>query len=264
MSAETLASLFDRLREDGWRADHPFTKDLKDAHELLHHPYALDYEVAEALRLWCKDKQSCQFGRLAANKGQIHFCVVRERDLANGDRGIEKKIAEGKRLWKQRAVFDTKQAPHGFLLLFASPRVTLAAPDDCLRRFSDRLLELAGWGPKRRAHRADNPVSSDFLYLRNPTEDLCYGFQFNVDFFASAGDGRWWHDHRIPGGIGFTANSAGHMRFFKDWYEKPGTDHGDWALKQAMITIAQAHPTKLADGKAPPEGARAIPGRRAG
>jgi hypothetical protein len=44
--------------------------------------------------------------------------------------------------------------PHGFLLLFASLRVALAAPDENARRFADRLLGLAGWGPKQTAVRA--------------------------------------------------------------------------------------------------------------
>jgi hypothetical protein len=211
---------------------------------LIHYPFALDQDVAEVMGLWCLKRQTCQFGRIAAKKGQIHFCILRERDLANGDKGISVKITEGKRLWKQRALIDTKGPPHGMLLLFASPRVTLAAPDDNLRRFADRLLELAGWAVQRRGKKLGNTISSDFLYLKNPNDGFVYGFQFNVDFFAAAGDGRWWHDHRIPAGIAFTANSAGHMRHFKDWYESPGTDHGQWALKQAMITISQAHPTK--------------------
>lgn len=244
MSHESLVSLFDGLREDPWRAGHPFSDDMKEAADLAHYPFALDQDVAEGMGLWCLKRQTCQFGRIAAKKGQIHFCILRERDLAEGDQGIAGKIAESKRLWKQRALIDTHGPPHGLLLLFASPRVALAAPDDNLRRFADRLLELAGWTPKRAGKKLGNTISSDFLYLKNPNDGFVYGFQFNVDFFAAAGDGRWWHDHRIPGGIAFTANSTGHMRHFKDWYESPATDHGQWALKQAMITISHAHPTK--------------------
>jgi hypothetical protein len=243
MSTETLLSLFDGLREDHTRESRPFSKDILEANAVMHHPFALDDDVAEAVRQWCMKRQPCQFGRLAATRGQIHFCILRERDLAEGDSGIAKKIAEGKRLWKQRAVYERECAPHGFLLVFASPRVALAAPDANLQRFCDKLLSLAGWAGKKPRGRHENAVSSDFLFLRNPVEDAYYGFQFNVDFFAAAGDGLWWHDHRFPGGVGFTANSTGHMRHFLDWYAKPGTDHGEWALKQAMITVSQAHPT---------------------
>jgi hypothetical protein len=248
MSAEALLSLFDDLREDRTRESRPFSKDILEANALMHHPFALDDDVAEVVRQWCMKRQPCQFGMVAATRGQIHFCVLRERDLAEGDEGIAAKIAEGKRLWKQRAVSERECAPHGFLLVFASPRVALAAPDENLRRFSDKLLELAGWAGKKPRGRHENAVSSDFLFLRNPVEDAYYGFQFNVDYFAAAGDGRWWHDHRFPGGIGFTANSTGHMRHFLDWYAKPGNDHGQWALKQAMVTIDQAHRTKGEEG----------------
>src|SRR5262249_8473402 len=149
-----------------------------------------------------------------------------------------------------RAVSDRERPPHAFLLVLASPRVALAAPDDALRRLADQLLALAGWAPKRRGRRADQ-TSSDFLYLRHPVGSGYHAFQFNIDFFAAAGDGRWWHDHRIPGGIAFTANSVGHMRSFLEWYAAPGEDHGGWALKQSMLTIANAHPTALGADAAP-------------
>lgn len=64
------------------------------------------------------------------------------------------------------------------------------------------------------------------------------------DFFAAAGDGTWWHDHRFPGGVAFTANATGHMKAFMDWYSDPTRDHGAWAVTQAMMTIARSHATK--------------------
>jgi len=229
---------------------------MREANDLLHYPYALDQDLAEGMRQWCMKRQPCQFGRLAASKRQIHFCFLREIDLARGEKGIADKIAESKRLWKQRAIVDATP-PHGFMLVFASPKVALAAPDDNLRRFAEKVLELAGWAPERRGRKSGNAISSDFLYLKNPADGLFYGFQFNVDFFAAAGDGLWWHDHRIPGGIGFTANSTGHMRHFRDWYGQPGSDHGEWAVKQAMITIAQAHATASGGAGSPQAEGRA-------
>ncbi|WP_437779104.1 hypothetical protein [Sorangium sp. So ce1097] len=251
MKTETLLSLHDKLREDHLRAERAFSEDMQLAAKLILKPYAYDHEVAEVLRQWCMRHQSCQFGRVAASRAQVYFCVLRERDLADGDARIRAKIAAAKRHWKQRAVTDTQTPPHSFVLVFATDRLMLAAPDENLRRFSTRLLELAGWAPLRRAKRGENPISSDFLYLQDPSTDAYYGFQFNVDFFAAAGDGRWWHDHRLPAGIGFTANSTGHMKSFLDWYRERGSDHGEWALKQAMLTIAQAHPTRPAGGGGP-------------
>jgi hypothetical protein len=189
-------------------------------------------------------KQPCQFGRVAASREQIFFCVLRWRDLAEGDVHVRDKIHRAKLLWKQRALAEPDSAQHSFLLLCATPELTVAAPDDALKRFAERLLALSGWAPARRAKHRENPITSDYLYLRNPDDDKFYGFQFNIDFFAAAGDRRWWHDHRVPGGITFTANSTGHMKAFLEWYRERGTDHGDWAVTQAMMTIARSHPMK--------------------
>jgi hypothetical protein len=214
---------------------------------LLHKPYAEEHEIEEALRHWCKTRQPCQFGRAAASLGQIYFCVLRERDLGDGpagDTAIAERIAAAKRQWKQRALSNPTAPPHSFVLVFGSPQVMEAAPDDNLRRFSNRLLELTGWKPERRARRGENTITSDYLYLRHPQSGGYHGFRFNLDFFAAAGDGTWWHDHRFPGGIAFTANATGHMKAFMDWYAEPNREHGHWALTQAMMTIARSHATK--------------------
>lgn len=218
---------------------------------LLHKPYAHEHEIEEALRHWCKTRQPCQFGRVAASHGQIYFCVIRERDLGNGpngDRAIAAKIAAAKRHWKQRALTSATSPPHSFVLVFGSPHVMEAVADDNLRRFSNRLLELTGWKPERRAVRGENTITSDFLYLKHPQTKAYHGFRFNLDFFAAAADGTWWHDHRFPGGVAFTANATGHMKAFMDWYSDPKRDHGDWAVTQAMMTIARSHATKPSQG----------------
>ena len=32
-----------------------------------------------------------------------------------------------------------------------------------------------------------------------------------VNYFCAQGDRRWWHDHRIPGGMALSVNSVGHL-----------------------------------------------------
>src|SRR5262245_26403503 len=120
MSADSLMDLYEGLRVDRLRESRPFSRDIREANDLLHYPYALDQDLAEAMRQWCRKRQPCQFGRLAASKRQIHFCFLREIDLARGEKGIAERIAESKRLWKQRAITDAAP-PHGFMLVFASP-----------------------------------------------------------------------------------------------------------------------------------------------
>lgn len=237
------AELFHRLSGDRWRIAHPFSDDILQANALLHNSEATEEEMAECAGAWCLQRQPCQFGKVAAREGRIHFCFLSEKAVAEwSDDELAEKISEEKQLWKQRAAFDLQRVAHSFVLVVTSPQVALAAPDRHLRAFSDRILELADWEPDRHGVRRKNTVTSDFLYLKNPTDKNFYGFQFNADFFACAGDRRWWHDHRFPGGIAFTANSTGHMIAFREWYEGK-SDVRAWALKQAMLTVNNAEET---------------------
>lgn len=253
----TVAELFARLNGDMWRISHPFNLDILQANALLHNTAATEDEMAECLALWCQHLQPCQFGRVAAKQGRIHFCFLREAAVSEwSDDEIAEKISEEKQLWKQRAACDPDRGAHSFVIVVASLRVALAAPDQHLRAFSDHILELAGWEANHRGVRRRNTVTSDFLYLKNPIDGGFYGFQFNADFFACAGDGRWWHDHRFPGGIAFTANSTGHMMRFRDWYQTKDQNES-WGLKQAMLTIQNAAPTRSTDSIDPSEQGRA-------
>ena len=245
---DTVGDLFGRLSGDRWRVSHAFSEDIVQANALLHNTAATDDEMAECMGLWCTRRQPCQFGRVAASRGGIHFCFLREHAVSTWrDDQIAAKIDEERRLWKQRAAFGREQGPHSFVLVVASPRVAFAAPDRHLRAFSDRILELSGWGLGETGGRRKNMVTGDFLYLRHQVDGSFFGFRFNMDFFACAGDGRWWHDHRFPGGIAFTANSTGHMIASREWYG--GKDDGrTWALKQAMLTIDSEGRTGATDG----------------
>ncbi len=250
----TVTELFGRLNGDAWRVTHPFSNDMLEANALLHNTAATEEEMAECLAFWVQYRQPCQFGRAAAKQRRIHFCFLREVAVSEwSDDEIAEKIGEEKQLWKQRAACDPERAAHSLIIVIASPRVALAAPDQHLRAFSDRILELAGWELDRRGVRRRNTLTSDFLYLKNPVDGEFYGFRFNADFFACAGDGRWWHDHRFPGGIAFTANSTGHMMRFRDWFQAKDKNES-WGLKQAMLTIQNAAPTKTTDSSDPLQG----------
>src|SRR5215213_11935968 len=103
----TVAELFARLNGDAWRIKHPFNDDILQANALLHNTSATEEEMAECLGLWCQHRQPCQFGRVAANQGRIHFCLIREAALSTwSDDEIAEKIREEKQLWKQRAACD--------------------------------------------------------------------------------------------------------------------------------------------------------------
>ena len=86
----------------------------------MHYTYTSEDDIAEGAGRWCVTRQPCQFGRLAASRDQIYFCILRERDLADGDRAIAEKIAEAKRHWKQRG-FRTSR-PRRTDSCWSSPR----------------------------------------------------------------------------------------------------------------------------------------------
>jgi len=107
-----------------------------------------------------------------------------------------------------------------------------------LKEFSEHIRTL--FTDEFKSDPIGNDMAYEWLYLQNPQTGQYYKFRVILDFFASAGDGRWWRDHRFPGGIAFTFNSLGHMARTREWYEKTANP-AEWASKLAMHTISNAH-----------------------
>src|SRR4051794_34715163 len=191
----TLGELFKALNLDRWRNEpaNGFSDEMLPVNRVLNHPYANDTQRREALGPWLEKHQSCVFGRLAAGAGAMDFCFLTHDDLLDGDEGIRSKIREAKVFWKHRALRG--EAKHGFMLVFCNDKVALANPDEALYYFSLHLQELAGWSG--RPHINENYIVDEWLYLRHPKTKKVLKFTFSVDFFAAAGDRRWWHDHRV-------------------------------------------------------------------
>jgi hypothetical protein len=78
-----------------------------------------------------------------------------------------------------------------------------------------------------------------------------------VNYFSSQADQRWWHDHRIPGGLAYSMNSVGHlvmsgriahtMKEFEkainlsdEGWRQPSIQNLETALVYAMRSIAGA------------------------
>jgi hypothetical protein len=177
----------------------------------------------------------------------MHYCILSDHDLHGSDDQIKDKIQVERALWKQRALRIGPKTPHGFLLLVAAPRVLNAAPDENLHRLSDKIRALWNCPVERDPH--GNDRTWEHLFLQHPKTREYYRFTFTVDFFSAAADGQWWHDHRIPGGIGFTANSLGHMATVREWRDGK-TAQEEWALKLAMMTIAEAAKTETGSATA--------------
>src|SRR4030095_3567143 len=244
---QPLRTLYRKLTEDEWRKTHPFSDNISKVHDIVFHPYRTDGQREEAYLLWMQRNQPCLFGRIAAASRRIHFCILDEEDILSSDAHIADKIEQERLEWKRRSLHPHESfshPAHGFVVLATSPRLAMAAPDQNLRTFSEKLLSLWKVSEKKEAQ---GKVHSEWLYLRNPKKKEYLRFQFSVDFFMAQGDGRWWQDHRVPGGIAFTANSVGHMKRYREWYENM-KKQTEWIAQTAMLTIAAAQET--ASGKA--------------
>jgi hypothetical protein len=244
---ETLATLHDRLVLDFPRQAGGFSPDIEKANEVLLSFRAQDSERQRAMDLWLSSRyaQPCVFGKIAAGQHKMFYCFLTAEDIRQSDHHVHSKVSAARKLWKHRALDDTALGvtpEHGFMLVVCERTVAYAAADENLEAFSLHLQRLVGW-PERAGERG-NAIADEWLYLRNPATKEIVKFTFSVDYFASAADCQWWHDHRVPGGIAFTANSLGHMARYLEWYGGK-TRRTEWALLHAMRTIdsaAKEHP----------------------
>jgi hypothetical protein len=231
----SLGELYAHLEEDTFRAGHPFSDDMETANAVLLNPFAKDPQRRISLECWFQRWQPCLFGRMAGKRKGIHYCFLTVEDLLKSDAFVRDKVTTSRKLWKHRALRGDPR--HGFILSECDRKVAYAAPGEAFLRFALKLQEVVGW-PARPESR-ENDIVDEWLYLRHPGTGAIQKFTFSVDFFASAGHDRWWHDHRVPGGLVFTANSLGHMVCQQEWYEGK-KNQIEWALRTAMLTIDTA------------------------
>jgi hypothetical protein len=200
---------------DSVRQTLPFSNDLRAASSDI---WAAkdDADAAQALRTWLTSHQPCLFGRIAAKNNLLSYCIVSETDLARGDDWVFGKIQNARLGWRQEAVRGEK---HGFILLLASERLAGAMPSDSLAqvalRFGTLYLE---------EELSADRVHLEHLFMSSPSAngDVVHMWPAGVNVFCAQGDGRWWADHRVPGGIAFSVNSVGHMVKSAKWRAEYG------------------------------------------
>ena len=245
MPAHELRSAYQALSLDTWRRGNPFSADMANVHEVLFDSYATRSDCETQLLRWMQKHQTCLFGKIAAAQRHLHVAILTERDiLVLSDEEIAWKVRSEILTWKRRSLRPTPDFStpgHGFVLLVASQRLADAAPDRCLRIFAEKVRSL--WGCSA-SQEAVGEMFWEDLYLQHPTEDRHHKFTFSVDFFGAQGDGRWWRDHRAPGGILFTANSVGHMQRYRELYEGKAAGQSEWVIQNAMKTIDDAADTE--------------------
>lgn len=202
---EELRDLLGKLRPDPWRLEVPFGPDFAPSHEEL--LMASDHHAAATvLSAWLarSKAQPCLFGRAAAALGLIHYCFVTEEDVAKGDAQVRDKIQAARLEWRRKAITGGSS---GFVIVVLSDRIARAEPDETLMRFARRVAALY----LLRDILADVVYHDDLLLEVPTTSRALLHWRVGANYFGAQGDGRWWHDHRIPGGLAFSMNSVGHL-----------------------------------------------------
>jgi hypothetical protein len=248
--SESIVNLMDGLTPDPWRAKSGFSQDVVEIHERVLTEQMNDDVIAAALNSWLASYQPCLFGRIGAKIGLISYCILSESDLMESDAFIQEKIQRARLHWLQAGLAGDKSA---FVILAISQRIALAQPDSTVMQLARKICSLY----------LLREIQPDQIYLDSMELDVMgkrgarIRWDVGVNYFAAHGDKRWWHDHRIPGGLAFSMNSVGHMVksgklakamkqfeqslsvISEDW-RHPSIDSLDKALIYAMRTIANA------------------------
>ncbi len=238
-----IGVLIEDLPQDPWRARNPFCPDMQACHDVLFKAGSTRAEMAAALDNWLTNQQPCRFGQMEAKQHRLAYCVLTENDLERGDDHVRMRIQEDRDDWKRRARVGES---HGFVILAISPRIARATSGPELLRLARHLCDLyLGQDDLDR-------ILLDDLVLEIQTESVreFRAWRVGVNYFSAQGDGRWWRDHRIPGGMAFSMNSVGHMartkaeamlgrdpRLAGDCRDVPRERLTYWALPTAMKTI---------------------------
>lgn len=253
----SVAYYFSLLKPDDWRTNVGFTSDIKAANDSLFEARD-DTEAAAFLGHWLERWQPCLFGRIAAKSDALTYCFLSEDDLRESDEFISNKI-QSKRLEWTRYGFEGRKS--GFVILTISPALASAKPGPEVLELARRLCYLY-----LQTDIFTDKIHLDQLYLQKPGSRLTtWKWLTGVNYFSAQGDGRWWNDHRIPGGMALSVNSVGHLvksgivanamreldqqagAPFED-YPEPKVDSLAKALELAMRTIDMA--SNAVSGKA--------------
>jgi hypothetical protein len=250
MASRTISSLIRELTEDSWRGQVGFSSEVQSALDRVLDPSTPDAVVIQVLSEWLSKHQPCLFGRIAAKKGLLSYCLISEDELADSDEIVKQKIQSARREWT-RLGFEGKAS--GFIIVLRSRALATAVPDAIVRAIAQRVGFLY-----LEEEMSTDQIHLDQIYLEQPgSRRTTWEWMTGVNYFSAQGDKRWWQDHRIPAGIAFSVNSVGHMvksgrlaRAMRDLEEvmetargniaNPVVDSLEKALELAMQTIALA------------------------
>lgn len=226
MATYRLRDAHQALQPDSFRQENPFTPEIEQATQDLVRA-SDDDSRASILAKWLMQHQPCIFGKLAAARDLISYCFITEEDLASSDQAVLTKLQAARKGWKSQAEHGKRSA---FVILAIGQRLVDAAPDVTLKQFA---LELAGLYLKKEV--VPDQIFMDEIKLWNMRFSEQRRWSVGANIFAVQGDQRWWHDHRIPGGLGFSMNSVGHL---------VASEARRRAIQEAEKTMAKGVPSK--------------------
>lgn len=203
--SNTIAELLGRFRPDGWRKENGFSAEIDAANQRLFDSAATPASRTEVLNEWIRRHQPCLFGRAAAAQRALQYCLITEEDVAKGDEFVRRQISEAHLQWTA-ATFEGKTS--GFIVLVISPIVASASPNADVLEFAKAVAKLYLYEDEIEVDRQYHDVA----YLAIPDQkEHVVKWKAGVNYFSAHADRRWWQDHRIPGGLGFSTNSVGHL-----------------------------------------------------
>lgn len=200
-----LSELLDRFQPDEWRRKRGFSREIQDVHDVFFAKGIGNTEKAGALNGWIQKHQPCLFGKAAASQSAIHYCLVSEAEIREGDETVRQRIQEAHLKWT-RETFEGHSS--NFVLLVMSEHIATAIPDSNVLEFARALVSSLLQEERIETDR----IYHDAAYLSIPDQkERVLKWKAGINYFSAHSDGRWWQDHRIPGGLGFSINSVGHL-----------------------------------------------------
>ena len=235
--AEMLLDLKYHGRGDSFRKRRPFSESVEAVHAILFNSRYNKPRKITAYRKWLETEQPCVFGRVAAKQKRVFICLIEEQEvlrMERGDEDLRDTIQDYRQVWKRHAFEGLSSS---FVVLFTSRTLTTKEPADQLKEICRRLLEL---------YMEVSPIPDDtvlgqreYVFLRRAGELLKFSTLPNI--FCAQGDGRWWQDHRTPGGVMITSNALGHFVYSRAQTGPLQEKDKLGALENAMRTIHNAH-----------------------
>lgn len=203
--AQTLSALIDALIADPWRAKVGFSPEVVKAGEDLYAESGKTDNQEKILNEWIRQYQPCIFGKTAAAQKALSYCILSEDDILKGDQYVQDFIAKKHLEWTREGHEGRKS---GFILYVVSKRIAEAQPNGQMLEFARRLAALY----LNEEEVKTDAIYHDEIYLEIPDRKRSkLRWKAGINYFCAHGDGRWWNDHRIPGGMAFSTNSVGHL-----------------------------------------------------